>query len=158
MKIFTPSLFEGLSVTVGLLLGFGFFVIYVGIKGLICFTTIQALKCVPEEQRRIQPAMVWLLMIPGFSWVWNFVVFQKVPESFREFFRSKGGQQYGDCGQSLGRLYAIADLCWAIPIPPFSMLAWFTSWTLLLFSLAKYRELGGWVRSAEGQTSGTPPR
>ncbi|MBI1842347.1 MAG: hypothetical protein HYR88_16040 [Verrucomicrobia bacterium] len=148
----------GLPVAVLVLVGFGFFVAYMVIKGAICFFVINALKRVPPEHRRIEPAMVWLLMIPCFSWIWNFIVFQKTPDSFKSFFSARGRGDHGDCGKGLGLAFAIVELVWSVPIPLVGAAAWLAGWVLLIISLVKYHELAGEVtRSLSSPTPASSP-
>ena len=74
---------------------------------VICLLLYTAQKRVPMEHRRIEPGLVWLLLIPIFNYVWNFFVFLKIPESYQSYFRAQGRTDVGDCGRSLGQWYAI---------------------------------------------------
>jgi hypothetical protein len=54
--------------------------------------------------------MVWLLMIPCFSLVWNFFVFQQLADSYKAYFASIGRTDVGDCGKGIGLGYAICAI------------------------------------------------
>ena len=53
----------------------------IAIHVLICWLISSALSAVPEEHREMEPGLVWLLLIPCFSIIWNFFVFPKVSRS-----------------------------------------------------------------------------
>ena len=56
----------------------------------ICYMLYISLQAVPPEHRKMPPGQVWLLLIPLFNLVWNFFVFQRIPESYQSFFHSRG--------------------------------------------------------------------
>lgn len=70
---------------------------------------------VPVEHQKISPGMIWLMLIPLFGLVWNFFVFQRIPESYKSYFDSIGDQSVGDCGKGVGLWYAICAACSIIP-------------------------------------------
>ena len=110
-----------------------------------------ALKAVPSEYRVMKPGQVWLLLIPCFSMIWNFWVFQRVPQSFQNYFASQGRTNFGDCGGQLGLWYAITVAASVIPCVNF--IAGPASFVLLLIFLVKILELKQQIRSdAFGQS------
>lgn len=110
------------AICVGLLIG-------LGIQAFICYLLSDALKRLPPEFRKQEPNMVWLLMIPLFSLVWNFFVYPKISESYQAYFAAQNGnipngnpnlnyqntmiQQ--DTGQGIGLAYCICCCCGIIP-------------------------------------------
>ena len=78
---------------------------------LICFLLYSCQKALPAEHRRVEPGMIWLLLIPFFNYFWNFIVFLRMPESFKSFFDAHGRMDVGDCGRLLGQWYAILAVC-----------------------------------------------
>ena len=88
-----------------------FFAIWVG----ICYMLYINLKAIPEEHRRMPPGQVWLLLIPLFNLVWNFFVFQRIPESYQSLFYSRGRTDVGDAGKGIGLWYSIAAACAIVP-------------------------------------------
>ena len=73
------------------------------------------LKAVPSEHRKIDPGMIWLLMIPLFNLFWNFQVYLAVSDSFKSYFNSVGRRDVGDCCRTIGMWYAICAACSIIP-------------------------------------------
>jgi hypothetical protein len=116
------------------------FVLYLAVKGTICYLIIQSLQRVPAEHRRIEPAMIWLLLIPCFSLIWNFFVFRRVPDSFASYFAAQGQSDVGDCGKTLGTWYAGLSVA-GVAIPLYGAAAGIAALVLLILSLVKYNEL-----------------
>jgi len=108
------------AATAGVFAGFLTFLLIamaigVAVAIAICLLLYFPQKSVPPEYRAIEPPMVFLLIIPLFSLVWNFFVFQRVPESFRRAFAAHGRTDVGDCGRGIGLAYAITSCCTLIP-------------------------------------------
>ena len=96
-------------------------------------------KRIPPEHRRMEPGMVWLLVIPCFGIVWNFFVFLKLSDSFKSYFDSQGVMDVGDCNRTLALAYCItAVLC---IVPCLNYIAGPASLVLLVITLVKYNEL-----------------
>ena len=74
---------------------------------LICLFLSNCLSAVPEEHRKQNTGMVWLLLIPCFNLVWNFFVYPKIAESFQSYFESTGRTDLGDCSRGLAMWYCI---------------------------------------------------
>jgi uncharacterized membrane protein len=94
---------------------------------------------IPPGFRKLDPGLVWLLLIPCFNVVWNFFVFPNLANSFKAYFDSIGDSSVGDCGQALGFGYAI---CCAASIVPFvGCLTGSASLVLLILFLVKANDL-----------------
>lgn len=59
--------------------------------------------------------MVWLLLIPLFNLIWNFFVYQKLPDSYKSYFSSQGRTDVSDCGKGIGLAYAISAAACIVP-------------------------------------------
>jgi hypothetical protein len=94
---------------------------------------------VPRGFRKLEPGLVWLLLIPCFNLVWNFFVFPGLSDSFRAYFNSVGDNSVGNCGRDLGIAYAIFSAISAIPFV--GCLTGIVSLVLLILFLAKANEL-----------------
>jgi len=88
-----------------------FMLIGIAVKAFICYHLSQCLQRIPPEYRRQEPGMVWLLLIPFFSLVWNFFVWPKVAESFKAYFNAQGRTDVGDCGGGLALALSICGAC-----------------------------------------------
>jgi hypothetical protein len=94
---------------------------------------------VPPAFRKLDPGLVWLLLIPCFSIVWNFFVFPRLSDSFKAYFQSIGDESVGDCGRGLGLGYAITSAVAVVPI--LGIVAALVSLVLLVLYLVKANEL-----------------
>ena len=95
----------------------GCVVLIIGIAILIVIILLLsgALKRIPQQHRRMEPAMVWLLLIPLVNIVWMFFVVLKVSKSFQSHFEAEGRTEVGDCGQAIGLAYCICTVAGIIP-------------------------------------------
>jgi len=84
-----------------------FALIAIGIQILICYLLYSCYKRVPERHRKLSPGLVWLLLIPLFSAVWNFFVYPSLSDSFKSYFNSAGRTDVGDCGRGIGMTLCI---------------------------------------------------
>lgn len=91
------------------------FLIILAINILVCFLLYKDYKAIPAQFRKLEPGLVWLLLIPCFGLVWNFFVFPRLGESFKAYFDSVGQTDVGDGGTTLGWAYAICAACTIIP-------------------------------------------
>jgi hypothetical protein len=96
-------------------------------------------QSVPPSFRKLEPGLVWLLLIPCFPIVWNFWVFPKLADSFKAYFDSVGDQSVGNCGHDLALAYCI---CSAVSIIPYlGCLTGIAALVLLIMFLVKAQEL-----------------
>ncbi len=110
-------------------------VIGLGILAVICWLVSSCYQVIPQQFRRMEPGMVWLLLIPCFNLVWLFFVFPRLPQSFKAYFDSIGRTDVEDCGEKLGWAYAICVVCGIIPLVGY--LAGPASLVLLIIYLIK---------------------
>lgn len=94
---------------------------------------------IPPGFRKLEPGLVWLLLIPCFHLVWNFFVYPRLAESFKAFFDSIGDRSVGDCGRDLGLGYAISSAVSVVPL--LGCLTGVVSLVLLILFLVKANEL-----------------
>jgi hypothetical protein len=91
------------------------FLIIEAIWAGICYMLYITLKAVPPEHQKMPPGQIWLLLIPLFNLGWNFLVFQRIPESYQSFFYSRGRTDVGDGGKQIGLWYSICAVCGIVP-------------------------------------------
>jgi hypothetical protein len=90
-------------------------------------------KCAPAS-RTMEPGMVWLLLIPLFSVIWNFFVVMALAKSLGNEFRSRGIPCPDPLpGQSIGMAMSICSCCGMIPIVnflagPAALVLWIVYW------------------------------
>lgn len=83
--------------------------------------------------------MVWLLMIPCFNLFWNFMVFLKVPDSFKSYFDSIGRADVGDCGRGIGLWFSICSALCLVPVVQYA--AGLAALVLLVLCMVKFHDL-----------------
>lgn len=92
-----------------------FLVVSIGINAVICYLLQQCFNRIPPQFRKQQPGMVWLLLIPCFSLIWNFFVFPPLSKSFKAYFDSIDRMDVGDCGEGIGLGFSICSVAYIIP-------------------------------------------
>lgn len=61
------------------------------IPAIFYLITLQnTLKAISPENRRMEPGMVWLLLIPLFNIIWNFIVINRMADSIQAELQKKG--------------------------------------------------------------------
>ena len=72
-------------------------------------------KCAPEN-RAMQPAMTWLLLVPLVNIVWSFFVVINMAKSLGAEFQKRGIAEEAEPGKKLGMIMCILLCCSIIPI------------------------------------------
>ena len=65
-------------------------------------TLQNTLKAISPANRKTEPGMVWLLLIPGFNFVWNFILAKKIAFSLEKEFADLGEKMDGRPLYNLG--------------------------------------------------------
>jgi hypothetical protein len=124
------------------------FLVSIVINAFICYLLQECYKRIPPQFRKQQPGMVWLLLIPCFSIIWNFFVFPPLSKSFKAYFDSVNRTDVGDCQQSIGLGYAI---CCAVSLIPYlGCLTGLAALVLLIIYLIKTNELKNQIPTETG--------
>jgi hypothetical protein len=98
-----------------LLVVFAVFALVLVLQVFVCWLLSSTLTRVPAQFRKQEPGLVWLLLIPCVSLVWNFFVYPKVSQSLKAYFNSIGRNDVGDCAEGLGLAYSICVACSVVP-------------------------------------------
>jgi len=123
------------AVIIGLLVGFA-------VAILLIYLVYNVFRQIPEEHREMQPGLVWLLLIPCFGIVWNFFVYPKLADSFKNYFNSVGDESVGDCGKTLAWLYAAFVVGSIIPYLGFLVsLASLVIWIIFMVKAYGYKNM-----------------
>jgi hypothetical protein len=91
------------------------FLMILGVYAVVAYFIFRAQKSLPKEHQKIAPGLAFLLLIPVAGLAMIFVLVFLVPDSFRSFFRSKGVDR-GDCGKTLGLVWAGCAVATVIPL------------------------------------------
>lgn len=98
---------------------------------------IQALSAVAPHNRTMEPAMIFLIFIPLFGFVWYFIVVMRIAESLEQEFRERHIPYEGDFGRRTGIVAGVLNLtCVLAPIG-------------LIFSIMHLQSLRGYTRAIE---------
>ncbi len=123
--------------------GLAFLVVFWGIalciEIVICFFLFKIYKRVPAQFRKMEPGLVWLLLIPCFNLVWNFFTFIRLSRSLKEYFNSIGNSAAGDCGEGLGLAYSICAAAQIVPC--LNLVVWVPAIVLVILYLVKANQL-----------------
>lgn len=116
-----------------------FLAVSLAINALICWLVSGCYKRIPQQFRKMEPGMVWLLMIPCVPIVWNFFVFPRLAESYKAYFDSVGNTEVGDCGAQISLFFAVAVVC--AHVPCLNYFAGPVALVLLIITLVKAHDL-----------------
>ena len=89
-----------------------------------CLSLQKALNRCSPECRAMNPGMVWLLLIPLFNIVWQFIVVLNMAKSLAAEFRKRGMAEDPNPGQTLGLVMCIANLVCG----PVGLICWIIYW------------------------------
>lgn len=103
-----------------LIIGGGLLGLLVGlaIAAFICWLLYNDYAALPAEHRKLSPGLVWLLLIPCFSVIWNFFVFPGLAKSYQSYFAAKGVTDVGSCGEGLAWTLCVLPLLGFMPCIP----------------------------------------
>ncbi len=120
-------------------LGLGIFAVFLLILiGIILFLQ-SCYRAIPQAHRKMEPGLVWLLLIPLFSLVWIFFVYVRLAKSFQGAYAAMGRTDQGDCGEKLALIFCIS--CVAACIPLVNCIAFPAAVILLIVVLVKFAGL-----------------
>ena len=114
---------------------------------------VRALRRVSPENRRMEPAQVWLNLIPIFNLVWATVTVERVAESLRNEFRERGTD---GPSESYGRgrgLTALVLLLIALP-PHLAIVTWPVAFG---YAVAYWRQLNHYAERLKPGAYSPPP-
>lgn len=69
-----------------------------------------ALERIPVEDRKQDPGLALLLLIPLFSLVWAFFVYPRISASLESYFTRRGDRSVGDCGRTVAIVLCVCSL------------------------------------------------
>lgn len=83
--------------------------------GFFCYTITRTLAHVSPENQDIKPKFIWLLLIPGFNWIWNFFVASKLSSSLKKELVARDFEVTQRPTLTQGMLYAAISLISVVP-------------------------------------------
>ena len=106
-------------------------------------TLQRAIERCSVESRAMSPETVWLLLIPLFNLVWQFIVVNNISKSLRnEFAKRNLAAVSGDFDRALGLAMCILTIVSAIPIVGFATgMAACVCWIIYWVKIAGYARM-----------------
>jgi divalent metal cation (Fe/Co/Zn/Cd) transporter len=110
---------------IGLAIGIAIAVFYI-------LTMQKALNLAGPRHQKMQPNMVWLMLIPVVNLVWHFFVVKHVSDSIKSW-AAENGASVDDAGYTVGLITCIAHCCGIIPFinllaGPVGLICWIIWW------------------------------
>jgi hypothetical protein len=116
-------------------------VIFLLVPFIFYIMTLQkTLNRCSAESRAIQPAMVWLLLVPCFNCIWHFFVVLKMTQTLGAEFQKRGLAGPPAPGKVLGLTMCALFCCVGIPVHflrPLAFLGFLVCWILYWVKIAK---------------------
>ncbi|MBI5538781.1 MAG: hypothetical protein HY951_01880 [Bacteroidia bacterium] len=84
---------------------------------ILYITTLQnTLKAVSEENQKMKPNAVWMMFIPGFGMVWQFIVVKAISDSLKaEYIKRNLPEDESNFAYSTGKTSCILNCCAMVP-------------------------------------------
>lgn len=99
------------------------------------------LREISPENRRMNPGMVWLLLVPIFNLIWTFVVVKNISASVKDEFESRGvSLNEQNPGYNIGLVMSIFQIMGLVPIfGRLLTLGFLAFWISYWIKMADYR-------------------
>lgn len=124
-----------------------FFLVLIGIGVALVpmifylITMQNTLKAISDENRRMPPGEVWLMLIPLFGMVWQFIMVNRMADSLRpEFDRLGIVEPEQRPGAGIGLAFCILNVCSIIPFLGYlSALGGIVCWIIYWVKIAGFK-------------------
>jgi Domain of unknown function (DUF4328) len=83
---------------------------------LVAWLIYRVNEALPAEHRKTESWQAFLLLIPLFNLVWNFIFLARVSAGLQSYFQSRNDTAAGDCGAAIGLWFSICAIGSWIPI------------------------------------------
>ena len=130
------------GMAIGAIIGIAFLVfIILMIPAVFYLLNLQnTLKAVRSQNQKMPPGQVWLLLIPFFGIVWNFITVQRIAESIKAEYDSRQMPCEDKPAYSIGLAMCICTCCTWIPILGFlASLGGIVLWIIYWVKTAEYK-------------------
>jgi len=104
-------------------------------------TLQNTLNAVSFENRKMEPGLVWLSLIPLFGMVWQFIVVDRMAGSLQAEFAKRGmATEEARPGNSIGLAYCILFCCSLIPFLGYvTSIAGLICWIIYWIRISDYK-------------------
>lgn len=134
----------------------------IAFAALVAFlaATVRVLTRVEPENRRMDPGLVWLNLIPFFNLIWMVVTIERVGESIRNEFMARGQHKKSEAyGKTAGLAFVVL---WGIGVPfadsgtPCALVFWFFAF---IYWVVYWAQISGYARrlKIQGTAFAAPP-
>ena len=115
-------------------------------------TLQNCLKKIQPHNRKMEPGLVWLMLIPLFNLVWNFIMVGHIADSLRDEFRERGiTSQEQRPAYGIGLANSICSACGIVPILNYlAGLGNLVLWIIYWVQINKYSQQLGQLTYAGG--------
>jgi hypothetical protein len=104
------------AIVVAILIFLGIlFAVMLAVSIFVSWMLYRANEALPVQHRKSESWQAFLLLIPLFNLIWNFVMLARVSSGMQSFFQAKNDESVGDCGANLGLWYSISCLVACVP-------------------------------------------
>lgn len=119
-----------------------FFPVMIVVQIFYLLTLQSTLAAVAPERRQMPPGNVWLLLIPLFSIVWNFIVVNKLADSIRAEANANGIHiKEPRPGYSIGLAMCISNCLYVVPVLNyFAVVAGLVCWIIYWTKIQSYKK------------------
>ncbi|MCW3083786.1 MAG: hypothetical protein JWP12_1152 [Bacteroidetes bacterium] len=133
-----------------------FIVFIIGLVLVILYllTLQRTLEAVSPENQKMPPGQVWMVFIPLFGIVWQFIMVNRIADSLKAEFQKRNIQADEDRpGAGIGIAYCVLGCCCVIPLLNFlAIIGYFVCWIIYWVKIAGYKRKLEQTRPA--QTTG----
>jgi hypothetical protein len=111
--------------------------------GFFLVTLQNTLKIISPENRKMSPGSVWLILIPFFGMVWQFIMVRRIADSIGdECVKLNIDTKERAPTYTIGLIYCISSLIFLIPITKtIGALAALATWIMYWIKVNQYRKL-----------------
>lgn len=108
---------------------------------LYLMTLQNTLKAVSEENQKMKPGAVWMILIPGFGLYWQFMVIKGLSESLKAEYQKRNlPEDTSNFGNSIGITSCILNCCSVVPyIGALPALVGIVFWIIYWSKIAGYK-------------------
>ena len=97
----------GIAVLVGVCV---FVIVIITVYVFFLMTLMNALKKCSPRNRKMEPGLVWLNLVPCLNVVWQFLTVVWVADSLKKEFESRGVRRESDYGKTLGLTSLVVNI------------------------------------------------
>jgi hypothetical protein len=110
---------------------------------LYLLTLQNTLNAISPENRQMPPGQVWLMLIPLFGMVWQFIMVNRIADSLKAEFQKRGIHSDEERpGFGIGLTYCILNCCGIIPfLGVLASIGGLVCWIIYWVKMNNYKNL-----------------